>query len=105
MNPKELRDHLKEAIPELWTEMNQIAKSWSQDIIKNLERRSGQPAAFPKTFTDPLLGPVELFEWEISILDSPLMQRLRGVRQLGMAHTAYPSATHDRFSHCIGVVE
>jgi HD superfamily phosphohydrolase len=36
---------------------------------------------------------------------SPLMQRLRGVRQLGMAHLVYPGAGYDRLEHSRGVVE
>src|SRR5262249_36760966 len=50
-------------------------------------------------------GSIELFEWEVILLDSSLLQRLRGVRQLGMAHTVYTGATHDRLNHCLGVVE
>ena len=38
-------------------------------------------------------------------MDSPLLQRLRGVRQLGMAHLVYPGAGHDRLEHSRGVVE
>ena len=43
--------------------------------------------------------------WETVLLDSPLLQRLRGVRQLGMAHLVYPGAGHDRLEHIKGVVE
>lgn len=43
--------------------------------------------------------------WETVLLDSPLLQRLRGVRQLGMAHLVYPGAGHDRLEHTRGVVE
>jgi HD superfamily phosphohydrolase len=32
-------------------------------------------------------------------------QRLRRIRQLGMASLAYPSAEHSRYSHCLGVME
>ena len=43
--------------------------------------------------------------WETVLLDSPVLQRLRGVRQLGMAHLVYPGAGHDRLEHVKGVVE
>lgn len=43
--------------------------------------------------------------WETVLLDSFLLQRLRGVRQLGMAHLVYPGAGHDRLEHVKGVVE
>lgn len=62
-------------------------------------------AAYPKTFNDPVWGVVELLPWETVLLDSPLLQRLRGVRQLGMAHLVYPGAGHDRLEHSRGVVE
>ena len=72
-----------------------------------LERLNSRPAnaAYPKTFNDPVWGVVELLPWETVLLDSPLLQRLRGVRQLGMAHLVYPGAGHDRLEHSRGVVE
>jgi HD superfamily phosphohydrolase len=39
------------------------------------------------------------------LLDSPLLQRLQGVRQLGMVHQVYNSAGHNRLEHTRGVVE
>ncbi|KNG79446.1 HD domain-containing protein [Mycoplasma sp. HU2014] len=39
----------------------------------------------------------------IEIINSSEMQRLRRILQLAGSQFAYPSATHTRFSHCIGV--
>ena len=39
---------------------------------------------------------------EIAVIDTPQMQRLRGIRQLGAAYYVYPSAHHTRFEHCLG---
>lgn len=36
-------------------------------------------------------------------MDSGAFQRLRYIRQLGLAHLVYPGATHTRFDHAIGV--
>lgn len=53
---------------------------------------------------DALHGFVELNEHESAIVNSEPYQRLRGVRQLGMAHYVYPGANHTRFEHCLGCV-
>jgi HD superfamily phosphohydrolase len=52
----------------------------------------------------PIHGHVELYADEIAIIDHPAFQRLRRVRQLGMAHMVFPGATHTRFEHSIGAV-
>lgn len=57
-----------------------------------------------KTITDPVHGDIYLTRLEVLILDSPPMQRLRRVRQLGMTHLVYPGATHSRWSHSEGTL-
>jgi len=53
---------------------------------------------------DPVHGDVYLTHEEIALLDTPQMQRLRGVKQLGTAFLAYPGAVHTRFDHSIGTL-
>ncbi|HIH30692.1 TPA: HD domain-containing protein [Candidatus Micrarchaeota archaeon] len=53
---------------------------------------------------DPLHGTVVLSDLEERLLDTPQMQRLRGIRQLAMAHLVYPGANHTRFEHSIGAL-
>jgi HD superfamily phosphohydrolase len=55
-----------------------------------------------KVFTDPVHGDIYLTELEVRIVDSPALQRLRKVRQLGTTHLVYPGATHTRFAHSLG---
>jgi HD superfamily phosphohydrolase len=44
------------------------------------------------------------FSWlELALIDSPLLQRLRGIHQTGLAYYVYPSARHSRFEHSLGV--
>lgn len=56
-----------------------------------------------KEFNDPIWGTVGLQPEEVVVLDSPLLQRLRRIRQLGVVHLVYTSANHSRFEHSIGV--
>ncbi|WP_456481858.1 HD domain-containing protein [Methanopyrus sp.] len=51
----------------------------------------------------PVHGFVELRGVEERVLDSPEVQRLRRVRQLGLAELVYPGATHTRLEHSLGV--
>lgn len=52
---------------------------------------------------DPIHGDIELSSLETALLDLPVMQRLRGIKQLGTAYLVYPGALHTRFDHAIGV--
>jgi len=52
---------------------------------------------------DPVHNFIELTEEEVKLLDTPLLQRLRRIRQLAMAYLVYPGALHTRFDHTLGV--
>ncbi len=51
---------------------------------------------------DPVHGDVHLSHEEMRVLDTPEMQRLHGVKQLGTAFLVFPGALHTRFDHSIG---
>ena len=53
---------------------------------------------------DPVHGDIYLTHEEMRVLDTPEMQRLRGIKQLGTAFLAYPGALHTRFDHSIGTL-
>ena len=53
---------------------------------------------------DPVHGDVYLTHEELAVVDTPEMQRLRGIKQLGTANLVYPGAVHTRFDHSIGVL-
>ncbi|MGQ0561613.1 MAG: HD domain-containing protein [Gemmatimonadota bacterium] len=52
---------------------------------------------------DPLWDTISLDERAVRIVDSASFQRLRYIRQLGLAHLVYPGASHTRFDHALGV--
>src|ERR1700681_1824792 len=58
----------------------------------------------PKRIYDPIHRFIELDAGEVSLLSAPVVQRLRRLRQLGLAYLAFPSAEHSRFSHALGAL-
>ncbi|MCS7078482.1 MAG: HD domain-containing protein [Chloracidobacterium sp.] len=64
----------------------------------------------PRRYSDPVHGIITL-ERESSgdallmaLIDAPEMQRLRRIRQLGLACVAFQGAEHSRFAHSLGVM-
>lgn len=57
-----------------------------------------------KEIFDAVWGTIEFNSAEICLLDSPLLQRLRRIKQLGLASYVYCGADYSRFNHTLGVV-
>jgi uncharacterized protein len=51
---------------------------------------------------DPLWNNIRVDPLALALVDTPAFQRLRYVRQLGLAFLVYPGATHSRFEHALG---
>ena len=56
-----------------------------------------------KEIYDPIHGFITITPLMLSIIDTPEMQRLRELKQLGATYLVFPSATHTRFEHSLGV--
>ena len=56
-----------------------------------------------KVINCPIHGHIEMDPVEIQFIDTHQFQRLRDLKQLGVANYVYPGATHNRFEHSIGV--
>ena len=61
------------------------------------------PDLSPRTIRDPLWNTIRLDPTAARIVDTAAFQRLRYIRQLGLAHLVYPGASHTRFDHALGV--
>lgn len=61
--------------------------------------------AEPIHFRDPIHGTIALSPDELALVESPVFQRLRGIRQLGFGDQAFPGATHTRFAHSLGAMQ
>ena len=57
-----------------------------------------------KIIKDPVHGYVEVEDFALSLLDSPALQRLRYIKQLGFSYLVYPGANHTRFEHSLGTM-
>jgi len=56
-----------------------------------------------KVIHDPVHGSLRLSGLVLELIDAPEVQRLRGIRQLGLANLVFPGANHSRFEHVLGV--
>ena len=51
---------------------------------------------------DPLWNNIRVDPLALRLVDTRVFQRLRYVRQLGLAYLVYPGASHSRFEHALG---
>jgi len=57
-----------------------------------------------KFIRDSVHGNLQLDEFEVRLIDTPQLQRLRRIKQLGFTYLVYPGANHTRFEHSIGTM-
>lgn len=92
----ERREHIPPG--ELRASVLSMTRRWSPDGVLPIE-----PLPNLITVVDPIHASITLgndFDW---LLHHPLLQRLHEVRQLAFAFPRFPSATHTRFAHSLGV--
>lgn len=53
---------------------------------------------------EPVHQTVSFTEAEAKVIDHPIFQRMRHIRQIGLSYLVYPGATHDRFAHMLGAM-
>ncbi len=75
----------------MWPQATQMGKNPSTNTLKIIN--------------DPVYGFIKIpFELVFDLIEHPLFQRLRRIRQLGLTHFVYPGANHSRFQHAIGAM-
>jgi hypothetical protein len=57
-----------------------------------------------KRIFDPIHHFIEVDDGEVALLNTAPVQRLRRLRQLGLAYLAFPAAEHSRFGHALGAL-
>lgn len=58
----------------------------------------------PRSIRDPVHGTIHLSDEEVEIIDQPLFRRLHRIKQNGLLYHVFPSSTHTRFEHSLGVL-
>lgn len=58
-----------------------------------------------KIINDPVYGFIPIrSELLFDLIEHPFIQRMRHIRQLGLAELVYPGAIHTRFHHAVGAM-
>jgi HD superfamily phosphohydrolase len=58
-----------------------------------------------KIINDPIYGFIKIpSRFVFELIEHPILQRLRRIKQLGLTYYVYPGATHTRFQHALGAV-
>ncbi len=65
---------------------------------------SGTKVRAPKIIHCMPWGTHRYQPWEVDLVDTPLVQRLRQIHQTAGSFLTFPSSTHSRFEHTLGVV-
>ncbi|XAR71178.1 hypothetical protein NMG60_11028324 [Bertholletia excelsa] len=72
-------------------------------VIPNYTFAASEDLRFCKHVHDNVHGNIYLDPLFLKFLDTEEFQRLRDLKQLGMANMVYPGAVHSRFEHSLGV--
>lgn len=88
--------------------MSSAATKARQELLPTLGDwlRIARPRKYErgKIVHDAIWGTTWYEPWEMGLLDLPIFQRLRGIKQTGFAYLTYPASEHSRFQHILGVV-
>lgn len=77
---------------------------WSDRVKDYLANPAVRANGESKSVKDAVWGMIELQPPEIVVIDSPPIQRLRRIRQLGVSFLTYPTAGYSRFEHTLGAL-
>lgn len=71
--------------------------------LKNTKFVTQQQINKKKIINDPVLGFIKIqSEIIFDLIEHPVFQRLRRIKQLGLSYLVFPGANHTRFEHALG---
>lgn len=94
----------EEEFAEIYNEIAQFSDKMLRRYNEKLKlKKSSGISNNRKEIFDAVWGNIEFSGGEVYILDSPLLQRLRKIKQLGLAYYVYCGCDYSRFYHTTGV--
>uniref|UniRef100_A0A914E3W7 HD/PDEase domain-containing protein n=1 Tax=Acrobeloides nanus TaxID=290746 RepID=A0A914E3W7_9BILA len=78
-------------------------KQNGNDVLKKLEWDQTRGVSNYFEIVDVVHDSIGIFHPIEKIINTPEFQRLRNIKQMGIAYLVYPSAEHSRFTHSLGV--
>jgi len=81
---------------------NQI-DDWVKKQLSYVDKSALIARKKPKIIHDSVHGTHLFWPWEMAVIDTPIIQRLRFISQVDLLSLVFPSANHTRFDHTIGV--
>lgn len=93
------------SIPEVKALVERMETIWCSGL-KRYKETLPDEGEFPssKSVKDSVWGMIDISREELIVVDSPVLQRLRGIRQLGVTFLTFPTADYSRFEHSLGVM-
>jgi HD superfamily phosphohydrolase len=83
-----------------------VSSGQAREVHRTTEQSPKNPRLTTKRYEIrcPIHGFIKLEPWEWDVIQHPVFQRLRRIRQLGWTDMVYPGAMHTRFEHSLGVM-
>jgi uncharacterized protein len=84
------------------TRISSQSRVSGQTRPSDISASSARSASSAEIIRDPLWDNIRVDRAALLALDTPTVQRLRYIRQVGHSFLVYPGATHTRFEHALG---
>src|SRR5450755_4020509 len=104
MSASDLVDRLRKKLRfgDLLKRVEGVISPHLTDYVRDLPPQAAHSGV--KAIKDAVWGMIDVSAQELVVLDSPPLQRLRHVRQLGLTYLTYPTAGYSRFEHTLGAM-
>lgn len=81
-----------------------LKKEINAFVKKNIDLEIPKTERKNKVINDKVWGNINFYNWEMDLINQPILQRLRYISQTGSAYYVYPTSNHSRFEHSLGVL-